>query len=195
MLAILLRTGRKGESALDLARRLLSRFGSLHSVAAQSVDSLVGEGIGAVRAATLVAAFELGRRVGATDRMTRPVLASPEDVVAAVGSRLRDLQHEEFWVLLLNSSNRLEAEVRVTSGTLNASLAHPRECFSHAVLRKAASVIFVHNHPSGNPTPSAEDISLTRQLAEAGRILGIPVHDHVIIAGKTFMSFAEQRLL
>jgi len=108
---------------------------------------------------------------------------------------LRDLRHEEFWTVLLTSANKVQAEVRTTTGTLNASLAHPRECFAEAVQRRAAGVVFVHNHPSGNPEPSGEDLSLTRQLVEAGRVLGIPVHDHVIIAGDRYTSFADRGLL
>ena len=195
LLAILLRTGRRGINALDLARDLLTEAGSLRDLAKMSHRDLIAGGSGPVHAATLVAAFELGRRCSADAGVDRPVLRSPEDVACRYGPLLRDLRHEEFWAVLLNSANRVEADIRISSGTLNASLAHPRECFAEAVQRRAASVIFIHNHPSGNPEPSHEDLALTRQLSEAGRILGIPVHDHVIIAGEKFTSLADRHLL
>ena len=125
----------------------------------------------------------------------RPVFRAPEDVAAVFLPKLRDLQHEEFWVLLLSTSNQLIREIRITSGTLNSSLVHPRECFAEALKEKAASVIYVHNHPSGNPEPSQEDLSITRQLTEAGKILGIPVYDHIVVGGARFVSFAQRSLL
>jgi DNA repair protein RadC len=152
-------------------------------------------GLGKVRAATIAAVFEIIRRYESAEEEQRPVFRSPEDVVARYGPRLRDLHHEEFWVLLLSSSNELVREVRVSSGTLNSSLVHPRECFAEAIKHRAASVLFLHNHPSGNPEPSQEDLAVTRQLVEAGKILGIPVHDHVIIAQSRFASLAERGLL
>lgn len=126
---------------------------------------------------------------------TTAIIRSPEDAVAQTRERLQDLLNEEFWVLCLSSSNGLTGLVRISTGTLNASLAHPRECFRTAILLSAASVLFIHNHPSGNPEPSAEDVSLTRQLVEAGRIIGIPVHDHIIIAGDQHTSLAERGLV
>ena len=195
LISILLRTGTPGRSALDLARDLLTRFSTLHALAGASPQVLMEHGLGEARSCALVAAFELGRRTESARRGLRPVLSAPEDVVAVFGPRLRPLRHEEFWVALLSSSNEMEGDVRVSSGTLNASLAHPRECFSLAVQQKAASVVFLHNHPSGNPSPSQEDVVLTGQLVEAGKILGIPVQDHVIIAGDRYVSFAEEHLL
>ncbi len=195
LIAILLRTGVPGSSAIDLARDLLRKAGSLHALASSLPENIVQFGLGEVRSCALIAAFEIGRRVEVSRRGSRPCLNSPEDVVSVFGPKLRTLRHEEFWVALLSSSNELESDVRISSGTLNASLAHPRECFSQAVQRKAASVIFIHNHPSGNPSPSPEDVTLTRQLVEAGKILGIPVQDHIIIAGNAYLSFAEEHLL
>lgn len=122
-------------------------------------------------------------------------ITSPASVAEFFGPKLKDLVHEEFWVLCLSSSNRAVGAVRITSGTLNSSLAHPRECFRTAILLSAASVVFVHNHPSGNAEPSQEDVALTRQLVEAGKILGIPVHDHIVIAGEHHVSLAERNLL
>ncbi len=195
LLAILLRSGSKGVTAVDLAKKLLSDHRSLRDLARLSVVDLSHLGIGRVRAASIVAAFELLRRLPASDGTDHPILQAPEDVAHIFSPKLRDLRHEEFWVLLLTTSNHLMRDIRITSGTLNSSLVHPRECFAEALKEKSASVIFVHNHPSGNPEPSQEDLAITKQLAEAGRILGIPVYDHIIIGGAQFSSFAQRGLL
>ncbi len=195
LLAILLRTGNKGATAVDIARKILSRTNSLREVAKMSVADLVELGVGRDRATAIVAAFELHRRLPADDQGPVVVIRSPEDVANMVVPQLRDLQHEEFWVMLLNTANRVMRSVKVTSGTLTSSLVDPRECFHLAVKEKAASVIVVHNHPSGNGEPSQEDIAITRQLVDAGRVLGIPVHDHIIVAGGSYTSFAERGLL
>ena len=195
LLAILIRTGQKGTTALDLAKRLLSNGRTLREVAQMSVHDLVQEGIGRARATSIVAACELSRRLPSSAGKERPVFHCPEDVAGIYIPKLRDLQHEEFWVLLLTSANRLIADVRITSGTLNASLVHPRECFKEALKQSAATVIFLHNHPSGNAEPSQEDLAITRQLVESGKILGIPVHDHIIVAGNTFTSLADRGLV
>lgn len=195
LIAILLRTGSRGQTALDLAKHLISQGRTLNDIARMDVPALKKLGIGNARATAIVAAFELSRRLEREEMKLSAVFQGPEDVALYLGSELRILKHEEFRVLLLNSSNRLIRTVIVTKGILNSSLVHPRECFADAISEKAQSVIFVHNHPSGNPEPSQEDISITRQLVESGKILGIPVHDHIIIAGDTFTSFAERKLL
>ncbi len=195
LLAILVRTGSKGVTAVDLARKLLAEGRSLRDLARMTVADFAEYGVGAARACSLVAAFEIVRRLPFSDGEEKPVLRSPLDVAKRFGPKLRDLQHEEFWSLILNSASRLIAEVRITTGTLNASLVHPRECFQPAIKWNGASVIFVHNHPSGNPEPSQEDLAITKQLAEAGKILGIPVHDHIIVAGHSATSLAERMLL
>lgn len=195
LLAIMLRTGRKGVTALDLARSLLATAGSLRVLSRLSFHDFVEMGMGPARAATLAAVFELARRIPAGEISANPVLRSPEDVVRWCMPKLKDLKHEEFWALLLSASNHLLHGIRVSQGTLNSSLVHPRECFADALKRRCASVIFVHNHPSGNPEPSQEDRAITHQLVEAGKILGIPVHDHIIIADAEFTSFAERGLL
>lgn len=195
LLAILIRSGSKGATAVDLAKKLLSEQRTLRDLARMSVVDLSRLGIGRVRAAGIVAAFELLRRLPASDGNDRPMFHAPEDVARIFLPKLRDLNHEEFWVLLLTTSNHMMREIRITSGTLNSSLVHPRECFAEALKEKAASVIFVHNHPSGNPEPSQEDLAITKQLAEAGKILGIPVYDHVIVGGAQFASFAQRGLL
>ncbi len=195
LLAILIRTGKKGATALDLGRSLLSGGRTLRDLAQMSVADLVQLGVGKARATSIVAACELSRRLPASSGKDKPAFRGPEDVAAMYGPKLRDFRHEEFWVLHLNSANRLISDSRVTSGTLNSSLVHPRECFKEALKQCAASVIFVHNHPSGNSEPSQEDLSITKQLVESGKILGIPVHDHVIVAGDTFSSLADRGLL
>lgn len=192
LIAILFRTGGKGVTAVALARKLLAEQRTLKDISQSSVSDLEQFGIGPVRAMTLVAAFELARRLPAGGSSSDPIVRSPEDVVHRYGGFLRHLRHEEFWVLLLTSSNRVFRDIRVTSGTLNSSLVHPRECFSEALKQRAASVIFLHNHPSGNPEPSQEDRAVTRQLGDAGKILGVPMHDHIIIADEGFYSFAQQ---
>jgi DNA repair protein RadC len=195
LLAILLRSGSRGVTAVDLAMKLLSENRTLRDLARLSIVDLRHLGIGCARAASVVAAFELARRLPASNGVARPAFHAPEDVARVFLPRLCDLRHEEFWALLLTTSNQLIREIRVTSGTLNSSLVHPRECFSEALKEKAASVIFVHNHPSGNAEPSQEDVAITKQLCEAGKILGIPVYDHVIVAGAQFASFAQRGLL
>jgi DNA repair protein RadC len=195
LLAILIRSGSRGATAVDLAKKLLSDHRTLRDLARMSVADLGALGIGRVRAAAIVAAFELLRRLPAGDGADRPVMQAPEDVARVFSPRLRDLRHEEFWALLLTTSNHLMRDIRITSGTLNSSLVHPRECFADALKEKAASIIFVHNHPSGNPEPSHEDLAITRQLKDAGNILGIPVYDHIIIGGAQFSSFAQRGLL
>lgn len=195
LLAILIQTGTRGRSAVDLAREVLSSVASLRELSRKSVGDLMRIGLGRVRATGVVAAFELCRRLPQCEGKERLVIRSPDDVAALFAQKLRDLMQEEFWALLLTSAGTVLKEVRVSVGTLNSSLVHPRECFHAALTEKAASVIFIHNHPSGNPEPSQEDIAVTRQLAESGKILGIPVHDHLVIAGDAYMSFAERGLL
>ncbi|MGH2566934.1 MAG: RadC family protein [Bacteroidota bacterium] len=195
LLAILIRTGTRGVTAVDLAKKLLSDGRTLRDVAGMSLADIEQHGIGRARATAIVAALELARRLPSSDGKSKPVVRAPADVAERFGAKLRDLKHEEFWVVLLNAANQLLQEARITSGTLNASLVHPRECFHAAIREKAASVLFVHNHPSGNPEPSHEDISMTKQLVEAGRILDIPVQDHIIIAGARYTSLAERGLI
>jgi DNA repair protein RadC len=193
LLAILIRSGSGSENALEVARNILSAAGSLRRVASQNVQELERiAGIGSTKAVTLIAAFELGRRVQREIPDEEAIIRSPEDVSAIMIPLLRDALCEKFHVLVLDSKNGLIRNVELTSGTLNASLVHPREVFKTAIDYRAASVIVVHNHPSGNREPSREDIEITRQLSETGRIVGIPLHDHIIVAGNGFTSLAER---
>jgi DNA repair protein RadC len=196
LLAILIRTGVRGSTAIDLAKKLLSDERTLTDLAGMSTAQFYNLGIGQSKAASLLAAFELGRRMTGQVQTERIRIESPQDVLRIMKRHLHALNHEEFWVLHLNAGNRLISKKCVTVGILNSSLVHPRECFAEALVEHSAAVIFVHNHPSGNSEPSQEDISITRQLVQSGEILGIKVHDHVVIAGESsYTSFAERNLL
>lgn len=196
LLAILIRTGTGGRTALDLARTMLTRDRSLRVLAGRNASELMRlGGIGEAKAVEMLAAFELGRRVQASGAGEKPLLRSPDDVARIMVPLLRDAGAESFHVLVLDAMNGLKARVEITSGTLNASLAHPREVFKPAIDHLGAAVIVVHNHPSGNPEPSREDVEITRQLKEAGALLGIPLHDHLIVAGDRFTSLCERGLL
>jgi DNA repair protein RadC len=196
LLAIMIRAGSGKATAVDLARAILVQEKNLRGIAGKTPQELMRvKGIGEAKAVQLLAAFELGRRAQAMHGDEHLIIHSPEDVARFMVPRLRDRKSESFWVLLLDSKNGLTHEEELTTGTLNASLVHPREVFKVAIDRRAASVIVVHNHPSGNSEPSAEDLSVTRQLAESGKLIGIPLHDHVIVAGDRYTSFAERGML
>ena len=196
LLAILIRTGVGKSSAVDLAKGILQEGKSLYGIASRSATELMRmKGIGNAKAVELLAAFEIGRRVEACKHEEKLIVKSPDDVARFMIPKLRHLSNEEFYVLVLDAHNGLREEIRLTSGTLNASLVHPREVFKVAIDHRAAAVIVVHNHPSGNLEPSREDIEITRQLADAGKIIGIPLHDHVIVAGGGFTSLAERGLI
>jgi DNA repair protein RadC len=195
LLAILIRMGSKGVTAVDLARGLFAGERTLHDISTFSVEEIKNKGIGESRAIALLAAFELAKRMPGTKRKERCIIQSPEEIVHRYGAQFRDLVQEEFWVFPLNSINRILEPKQITKGILNSSLAHPRECFREAISQSAAAVIFVHNHPSGNPEPSQDDIAITKQLVEAGKIIGIAVHDHIIIAADRFVSFADRQLM
>lgn len=198
LMAILINNGTKDLSAVDVARNLLSEYGSLRAVGGLSVSDLRHKrhrGIGTAKAVVIAAAFELARRIAEKSRDLDEPVRSPEDVAQRYGPKLRHLQQEQFLVLCLNSANRIVRERMVTQGLLNSSLTHPREVFREAILENAASIILIHNHPSGNTEPSREDIAVTKQIVEAGRIIGIPVHDHIIIAGDHHTSMMERGLM
>jgi DNA repair protein RadC len=171
------------------AQKLLSKFGSLHGIAESSVEELSQvNGIGPAKAAQLKAAFDLGRRIEAAPRAGSGAVTSPEDVVKAVAGDLKGKKKEHFLALLLDTRNRLIRTATVSMGSLDSSIVHPREVFKEAIKASAASMIFVHNHPSGDPEPSHDDIELTRRLVEAGKLLGILVLDHVIVGDGSFVS-------
>jgi DNA repair protein RadC len=183
LLALLLRCGMRGMNVLDLAHNLLLEYGSLTALSQAPVQELTKKkGIGPVKAQILRAALELGRRLGEEAAPERPLIRTPEDAARVLRGRASSRETEAFWVLLLDTKNRLRREpVEISSGLLNASLAHPREVFKEAIRCLSAAVVLVHNHPSGDPAPSAEDVKITRQLVEAGKIVDIPVLDHIIL--------------
>lgn len=190
LLALVVGSGGVGGSVLALADRLLkSSGGRLRVLAAAEPGELEAlPGVGRATAGRIVAALELGRRAAEEDEPDRPRVRGPSDVYRLMAPRLRDLSHEEFHALLLNTQHRVLRDVTVTRGILDASLIHPREVFRPAILASAAAVILVHNHPSGDPTPSPEDRAVTRQIAEAGKAVGIRVLDHVVVGEKTWAS-------
>jgi len=196
LLALLLRTGRRGGDALEVARGLLARCGGLDRLeSAPACEMAAVPGVGPAKAGSLVAAFELGRRCAASHLPEGAALRSPEEVFRHFAARLRRLDHERFAVVLLDGRHRVLGEEVVSRGTLTASLVHPREVFRPALRASAAAVILVHNHPSGDPTPSAEDRRVTARLAEAGEILGVRVLDHVVVAERGFVSLREEGAL
>jgi DNA repair protein RadC len=153
------------------------------------------KGIGPAKAAILSAAFELVRRIQSRKDVDRPLFKRSSDVADHYLPLVRDLRKEVFKVLLLNRANRFIREVFVSEGTLDASIVHPRDVFKEALLEPAAGIILIHNHPSGNPSPSDEDLRITKQLVDAGRLLGIKVYDHIILAGESYRSLADEGLI
>jgi len=196
LLAIQLRSGVRGKTAIEVARETLAAYGSLADVAGREVAELAQvAGVGPAKAARLVAAFELTRRLRARTPGARLTLSGPAEVYAAYGPLMEDLKREVFRIALLDAQNGLLHDRVISQGTLSASLVHPRDVFKPAILESAASVILLHNHPSGDPTPSREDVRLTRQLVECARLLDLRIHDHVVIGRGRFVSLAEKGVI
>ncbi|MGE5560635.1 MAG: RadC family protein [Chloroflexota bacterium] len=191
LLAIVLRTGTQGQGALQLAASLLASPGGLRKLVNSPVEELAAvSGVGMAKACSIRAALELGRRLSA-ETATRPVIKSPRDVSDLLMSDMRYLEKEQFRVLLLNTKNQVLAVEVVSLGDLTSAIVHPREVFKEAVRRAAAAVILVHNHPSGDPSPSREDFDVTKRVTEAGKILGIEVLDHIVIGDNRYISLRE----
>ncbi len=200
LIALIFGTGtftRQGSlSAVQLGQTLVRTYGSLHDLSRRDLKELMRvTGVGPAKAVQLVAAFEIGRRVESGRNGPRVQVCSPEDVAAVYGPLMRDLKKEVFKVVFLNTANFITGDFTVSEGGLAASIVEPRAVFQKAVLENAASIICLHNHPSGNLEPSREDIRITKQLVEAGNLMGIRVHDHLIIAGSGFTSLAERGLM
>lgn len=196
LLAILLRTGIPGENAVEMGRRLLNMFGGIQGIhQAAFEDFCEARGIGPAKAAQIKAAIELGRRIQQGSVETRPNISSPQDVAALVQYEMASFSQEQLWVLLLNTKNQVTRIDKVYTGTLNASTVRVAELFRNAIRQSAASIIMVHNHPSGDPAPSHEDIRLTKSVIDAGKLLDIEVLDHVVVgnAGK-FVSMKQSRM-
>ncbi|WP_318245332.1 RadC family protein [Paenibacillus gallinarum] len=193
LLAILLRTGTRQESAIHVAQRILSEAGSLRSLVDLTIEELVQiKGVGPAKAVQLKAGIELGQRLSQSRLPSSPTIRSPRDAADLLMEQLRYLQKEHFVCLFLNTKNHVIAQETLSMGSLNAAIVHPREVFRAAIKCSSASLICAHNHPSGDPTPSPEDIKLTKRLLEAGEIVGIEVLDHVVIGDGKFVSLKEQ---
>ena len=197
LLAILIGSGTPEKSALDIARDLTADNGDLNNIAiVHDVKELAKtKGLGRAKASIIIAALELGRRIASAEPLLRDSITSPEDGVALLMPRLRYEAKEHFLVVLLNSKNKVLEIKQISEGSLNSSVVHPREVFAPAVLHHAAAILTAHNHPSGDPTPSKEDKDLTNTLVQAGKYMGIPVLDHIIIGDARYFSFKEHSYL
>lgn len=189
LVAILLRVGMKGANAVQISQRMLKGLGGLQGLHRASFARLCEvDGVGKAKAAQIKAAIEIGRRIGELSPESRRVIASPQDAADLVQYEMMALEQEELWVLLLDSRNHLMEMDKLYKGSLNASSVRPAEIFKSGIRNNAAGLIVVHNHPSGDPSPSPEDISLTRILIEAGRLLELPIFDHIVIGMNSMAS-------
>ena len=198
LLALILRTGdaATGSTALDHARLLLARFGSLRDLARAGTSELCEiKGIGPAKAAELQAVFQIAKRYGSQFLRPGDRYTSSHEVFRHYHEQLRDRKKEVFFSLLLDSKNRVIREIQVSEGSLTASIVHPREVFAPVIRESAAAVLFVHNHPSGDPTPSREDIEITTRLKEVGDLVGVRVLDHIIIGSGEYVSFVDRGLM
>jgi DNA repair protein RadC len=190
------RTKRRSYSAVELGRTLIRDYGSLREISRRDFKQLTrAHGVGHAKAARLQAVFEIGRRIESARDGRRLQVFGPDDIAGLYGPFMRDLKNEVFRIVLLNTANIILGDRVISEGGLAASIVEPRAVFREAILENAAGIVCLHNHPSENPEPSREDIRVTRQLVEAGQMIGIPVHDHIIIAGHSHTSLAERGLL
>jgi len=195
LIALLLGRGIKGESVMVTAQRLLSAFGNIKNLSEASIEELLAiKGIGLAKAAQIKSAFELARRKDDHD-YPKISVKSHQDVVKLVSPRLKDKKKEHFLILCLDTKNNLIKINTISTGTLDANLVHPREVFKEAIQSLASSIILIHNHPSGNPEPSDADLDITKRILETGKIIGIDVLDHIIIADNKSLSFKEKGIL
>ncbi len=196
LLAILLRIGGKKDTAIDLARIMINKFGSFRGLDAKSVRELCEiNGVGPAKAAQIKAALEIGKRMAAEQVKIKEKIESCEDVYKLIGPYLRDLNREEFKIILLTSRNNLISERTIFEGSLTESMVNTREIVKEALNASAAGIIFVHNHPSGDPSPSSEDKNITQRLVNASKLVGIKPFDHIIIGKDRYFSFAENGLI
>jgi DNA repair protein RadC len=197
LIAILLRTGTKGKSVIQIALELVQKYKDLNVLTNQTHASLKNfPGIGKDKAAALIAAFEISRRVDSKKKwLSNEKVTSPQNIADFFIPLLRDEVKEKFFAICLNSANKIITYELISIGTLNSSIVHPREVFKVAVENNSASIILLHNHPSGNREPSNEDIMLTKKMVEVGKIMDIPVFDHLIIAGEDYTSMVEIRII
>ena len=193
LIAILLRTGTAEKSAIDIASEMTADGGLYKRLAGITrLNELTNiKGLGQAKAATVLAALEIGRRIASAKPIEKIHLSCPQDVADFLMPRLRYAAKEQFVVILLNNKNKVIGTEVVSEGSLSSSIVHPREVFAPAILHHAAAIMVVHNHPSGDPKPSIEDEEVTRQLLRSGKVLGIPMIDHVIIGDGNYYSFLE----
>ncbi len=195
LMAILLRTGIKGENVLDLSKRLLLEFGDLDGIARASYEDLSSQrGISMAKACQLLAGIELGRRVSSPDPRDLPTIVEPKHLAALFSARMAYLEHEELHVVLMNTKNQVVGTSRLYKGTVNSALVRPAEVFALALKRSCPAISVVHNHPSGDPTPSDEDIETTTKLVKAGSLLEVDLLDHVVIGHGKYVSMRERGL-
>ncbi|ADL12098.1 RadC family protein [Acetohalobium arabaticum] len=193
LLALIIRTGSQSDTAIELANKLLTHTGGLKFIGDLSVEELQEvKGVGLAKAAQISATVELGRRIRLANQETKEIITSPQDVANLLLARLSFLEKEHFVTLLLNTKNEIISIEDISIGSLSNSIVHPREVFKPAIRRSSAAVILAHNHPSGNPEPSKEDIDITQRIKKAGKILGIEVLDHLVIGNKDYISLKEK---
>lgn len=196
LIAILLGSGTRHESVMNIAQRLLIHFEGLKLLDEATIEEITSiRGIGKAKGVTILAALELGRRIGRYIPKERYTIRSPQDGADYVMEEMRNLNQEHLIVLFLNTKNEIVHKQTIFVGSLNSSIVHPREIFREAVKRSAASIICAHNHPSGDPTPSKEDIQVTRRLVDSGKMIGIQLLDHIIIGNRKFISLKEKGYL
>jgi DNA repair protein RadC len=196
LLALVIGRGIPKKSVMSIAQELLVRFGNVRAISHATIEELSQiKGIGLAKAAQIKACFELGKREELEPELKNFDIKDPESVVRAIRASIKDKAKEHFKLILLNPRNKIIGISTISIGTLNASLVHPREVFKDAIVHSAASVVLAHNHPSGDPDPSEDDIKITKKLVESGKILGIEVLDHIVIGKKRFKSFKEEGLI
>ncbi|WP_033445779.1 RadC family protein [Ornithinibacillus scapharcae] len=196
LIAILLGSGTKDESVMALANRVLMHFEGLKLLKDATIEELTAiKGVGVAKGVLILSALEIGKRLSQYKPAERYVIRSPEDGADYLMEELRNLNQEHFVVIFLNTKNQIIHRQTIFIGSLNASIVHPREVYREAVKRSAASIIVAHNHPSGDPTPSQEDIHVTRRLAESGKMIGIELLDHLVIGDRKFVSLKEKGYL
>lgn len=197
LLALILGRGVSGESVLTTAQKLLVQFGSVKNIAGATIEQLCEiKGIGPAKAVQIKASFELGKREELDTVPPSGIdIKNPEAVVKSIRATIKDKAKEHFKLILLNTRNKIIGISTISIGTLNANLVHPREVFKDAIVHNAASVVLVHNHPSGDPEPSEDDLEITKRLIKSGKLLGIEVMDHIIVAKDSFFSFKEKGLI
>ncbi len=194
LLAILLRTGKAGKNVIEIASQILIKHSKKRLLQMSYADLVKIGGIDSAKATTLLAAFELAKRAMEVNDTNLPTISNAKDATAQL-TDIRDLKKEHFVVLYLNAKNQLVYKETISMGTLNANLVHPREVFEPALKHSAAQIVAAHNHPSGDPKPSEDDLEITKRLTEAGKMMGVEVMDHVIVSKNGHFSFKEEKLL